>query len=152
MKLKKYALIAEIVGGVAIVLSLLYVGYEVAQNTAEVRATNRQSTARGVQDFALAVATTSELAEVVGFDIDPESLTETQQVQLNYFNVAFYRSSEEAYLQYLDGLLSEDYWSTRAGITIARTRAKSGQWYWERSKTAFSPKFVEWVDGELLVE
>ena len=37
MKLEKWALIAEIIGGVAVVFSLIYVGFQVAQNTQAIR-------------------------------------------------------------------------------------------------------------------
>jgi hypothetical protein len=41
-RLSDWASIAEVVSAVAIVLSLLYVGYQIRENTIEVRETNRQ--------------------------------------------------------------------------------------------------------------
>ena len=149
MKLKKWALIAEIVGGIAIVISLIYVGYEISQNTSELRASNRQSIAERVEDFAIAAASNPELAAVMGREVDPASLTPVQQQQLTMYNVAFYRSAEEAYLQFLDGSLSDEYWNTRAVVTVSRTKGKSGGPYWARDKGNFSPRFAAWLDGEL---
>ena len=43
MKIKKAAAIAEVVSAVVVVISLLYVAYEVRQNTAAVKSTAYQS-------------------------------------------------------------------------------------------------------------
>jgi hypothetical protein len=43
MKIKKIASIAEFVSAAAIIISLLYVGYEVRQNTAAVRSSANQA-------------------------------------------------------------------------------------------------------------
>jgi hypothetical protein len=42
LTLGEWASIAEIVSAVAVVISLIYVGYQINQNTEEVRASNRQ--------------------------------------------------------------------------------------------------------------
>ena len=152
MKLEKWALIAEIVGGVGIVISLIYVGYQISQNTAEIRASNRQSTAARVQDFALVAASNPDLALAADGDADPEALTPIQLEQAAYYNVAFFRNSEEAYLQFSDGLLSEEYWETRAVVTINRAKGRIGGAFWESDKGNFSPRFREWLDGELARE
>ena len=54
MKLEKLALLAEIVGGVGIVISVLYLAYEISQNTANIKATNAMSfsTAMNKRRFA----------------------------------------------------------------------------------------------------
>jgi hypothetical protein len=149
VKLEKWALLAEIVGAVAIVISLVYVGYEVSRNTAEIRASNRQSTAARVQDFALMAANNPDLALAADGRTDPDTLTPIQLMQANWYNIAFFRNSEEAYLQYLDGLLSEEYWNTRAVVTISRARRGVGGAYWQSDKRNFSPRFREWLDAEL---
>jgi hypothetical protein len=42
-KLKKYALLAEIIGGISIVASLLFVGYQIQQNSEALLAGSRQN-------------------------------------------------------------------------------------------------------------
>ena len=43
LSLSEWASIAEIIGAVAVVLSLIYVGVQVQENTSEVRESNRHS-------------------------------------------------------------------------------------------------------------
>ena len=101
---------AEILSSVAIVVSLIYVGLEIAQNTKEVRASNRQSTAGRVLDFALTVATNSDLALMLSntYPIDLASLPPDKRSQLTNYMVAFFINAEEAYHQYTEGLLDEE--------------------------------------------
>ena len=51
--LEQYALIAEVVGAVAVILSLLYVGFQIQLNTAEERADSVQSITIGNRELAL---------------------------------------------------------------------------------------------------
>ena len=38
--LKKWALLAEILGGIGIIISVMYLGYQVSQNTTNIQAAN----------------------------------------------------------------------------------------------------------------
>ena len=151
-KLSDWASIAEIVGSVAIVISLIYVGVEINQNTREARASNRQSTSERVQDLTLMVATNPLLAEMLTGETDWATVSPVQATQFEYFLIAYLRVSEEAYLQYLDGLLPEASWEARAGITAAFLRSKARPGWWKENESFWNPSFVEWVDRELAGE
>ncbi len=62
MKIKKAAAIAEIVSAVAVIVSLLYVGYEVRQNTAAVKSTAYQSIHDAADLFWHSISTDAELS------------------------------------------------------------------------------------------
>lgn len=62
MKIKKAAAIAEIVSAVAVIVSLLYVGYEVRQNTAAVKSTAYQSIHDAEDLFWQSISTDAELS------------------------------------------------------------------------------------------
>ncbi len=52
-QLSDWASIAEIIGAIAVVMSLLYVGYEIQRNTKVGLASNRQEIAARAQELAL---------------------------------------------------------------------------------------------------
>ena len=64
MNLQKAALVAEIVGSIAVVITLVVLIFEVRGNTDAILAGNRQSVAARTGDFALTVAGNPELAAV----------------------------------------------------------------------------------------
>jgi hypothetical protein len=51
-KLQEYALIAEIIGGIAIVASLIFVGFQVQQTADETALNTRQMQAMAFQDLS----------------------------------------------------------------------------------------------------
>ena len=123
-RLSNLTQIAEIVGSVGVVVSLLYVGYEISQNTREVQASNRQAIAGRVQEFTLTVASTPKLALALSGEVDPDTLPTDQRTQLAYYLIAFFGNSEDAFHQYADGLLTEEYWEARAAIRIFQAKAR----------------------------
>ncbi len=112
MKLKKLALIAEIVSGVAIVVTLIVLVSGIRDNTSAVRAASRQSIAERVEHITLTVATNRDLLELLAAP-DGIELTPVDDLQLRSFLVAILRNSEEAYLQVQEGRLEEEYFDRR---------------------------------------
>ena len=145
-KLQYWAFVAEIIGSIAIIISLIYVGFEIRQNSKEVRAANRQSIASRVENFTL----TASINPLIWapYDGNYESLSPERQSQLGLFNAAFFRNTEEAYLMYLEGLLDEEYWQSRSAYFLVRMNAPHVKIYWEESGTFYTDKFREWVEKE----
>lgn len=64
MKIKKVAAIAEIVSAIAVVISLIYVAYELRQNTAAVRSTAYQSIHDAEDLFWQSISADAQLSSV----------------------------------------------------------------------------------------
>jgi len=152
MKLEKYALIAEVVSAIAVVITLIFVIVEIRANTAATLASNRQSLAGRTEQFLATNSTSPELAALVVKVRRDEELTAEERYQYgNYLGHAL-RLAEEGYLLYLDDALSNEYWQTRARNTIdSRMYGElSRELYYEWSGLGwFTPQFTEWMDGEL---
>ncbi|WOJ92941.1 hypothetical protein R0135_14270 [Congregibacter variabilis] len=63
--LDEWASIGEIISAVAVVISLLYVGYQVNQNTDQMRAANRQQLVNRSMDATKGFAMNPEVARVL---------------------------------------------------------------------------------------
>lgn len=83
MKIKKVAAIAEIVSAVAVVISLIYVGYELRQNTAAVRSTAYQSIHDAEDLFWQSISADAQLSAVwdAGLSGGLETLRPTERSQ-----------------------------------------------------------------------
>jgi hypothetical protein len=148
LRLSDWASIAEIGSALAVVASLLYVGYEIQQNTKVSLASNRQAVATRAQDLALFSADIDINRLISGPDGDDVELSERDANNLTAYVGALLRSSEEAYLLYRDGLLDEEYWMTRAGVMLTILRsARARQVYFQTRDSGFyTDDFVDWVD------
>jgi hypothetical protein len=148
LRLSDWASIAEIGSALAVVASLLYVGYEIQQNTKVSFASNRQAVATRAQDLALFSADIDINRLISGPDGDDVELSERDANNLTAYVGALLRSSEEAYLLYRDGLLDEEYWMTRAGVmlTILRSERARQVYFQTRDSGFYTDDFVDWVD------
>lgn len=152
MKLEKWALVAEVVGGFSIVITLIFLLFEVRANTEATLATNRQSLASRAEAFLLAQATSPAIAHLHTRARRNEELADEEVYQYAGYLGGFLRLAEEGYLQYLDGNLDVDYWRTRARNTVdsrLNSRVARELWYSWTEQGWFTPAFEEWLDREL---
>ena len=151
MKLEKWALIAEIVGSLAVVMTLIFLIFEVRGSTEATLAANRQSLAGRVEFLLMAEATSRELAEVTAKAAQETPLDAVESQMYFSYVAARVRSAEEAFLQFQDGQLSEQYFLTR-GVSAVRTLDNTqAQAVWARWKDQgyFTSEFSDWMDQAL---
>jgi hypothetical protein len=151
MNLQKCALLAEIVGSIAVVVTLVVLIFEVRGNTDAIRAGNRQSIAERTGNFALAVASNPELAAIQGQALGGNPV---EMQQATSYMVAVLQLVQESYFLYRDGLLEEAIWRTRANFAIGNVRSEFGRARYERLKQSgvLAPEFSQWLDAELAKE
>ena len=75
LRLADWASIAELISAIAVVISLLYVGLQVNENTNEIRAANRQQITNRAHSATMLAATSPELAGAVAKVADGTNLT-----------------------------------------------------------------------------
>jgi len=149
-KLSDWASIAEVVSAVAIVLSLLYVGYQIRENTIEVRATNRQELiARSM--LATGNSARLELSEVVSKVAEGTPLTSVERTQFGYIVRTVLYDVQEAYLLHSEGRLDEAYWNTRASLILAYLESTEARDIYRRDSSigALHADFVRWLNSAL---
>lgn len=149
MKLEKWALIAEIVSGAAIVVTLIVLILEIRTNTDAIRAQNRQSTAARAQELALVNATDPFIRQIRSDPtLEVADLTPAERSGLGSFLGAHLRNAEEAYLQYVDGRLDEAYMQTRRAIVLSLLDSPASRDAYRSIKEAgfLHAEFQDWFD------
>ena len=155
MKLERYALIAEIVGAVAVVVSMLYVAYSIQINTAERRAASVESITSGYRQLAL-VYVNNEAAGIAWHKVlDREELTERQLDLMSDSIYAHLMALEEAYNKYQEGYIDEEFLNAR--VSLMRTkllaspqiRAVYEGMTNRQGGSIYTKSFVEWLNKEL---
>ena len=151
-KLSDWASIAEIISAVAVVASLLYVGFEINRNTKVGLAANRQAIATRAQELAFYSAETNIFDMIFEFSAEEsaELTVEDRRYVIAYVG-ALLRTTEEAFLLYRDGLLDEEYWLTRARVMMAALSTRHGyEAYLQTRKAGFyTSDFMAWADEAL---
>ena len=111
MDLKKSALLAEILGGVGIVFSILYLGFEVSENSRNTQISNHLALQEMNGDFFSLPMVNPELAELVmKGSADLTSLSDVQLFQFHLFTDRAFNVWETAFLMNVDDVLPSDTW------------------------------------------
>ena len=140
--LTQLGVIAEIVAAIAVVISLIFVGREVRQNTSATQAATYQEIIRASNEYLLALASDSALTEIVrAAETDPTSLNESEMRRYFSYSRVFWRNMENAFVQQQRGVLGEAEWEVYQRIACGE-RLGDRTWAWEMHAAGLSPEFV----------
>ena len=116
MKIKKVASIAEIVSAIAVIVSLLYLGYEVRQNTAAVKSTAYQSIHDAEDLFWSGISSDAEQSDTwqAGLDGGLQSLNSDQQPQFSITVRRLIYLFQNVHYQRRKGVVDDELWGAWA--------------------------------------
>ena len=139
---------AEIIAAIAVVVSLIYVGRQVQDNTAAIRSSTMQAVADS-SDMALQIqAADEELSRVrmIG-DADMSALTQAEWVRYTSFYRAVWLRMQNIYAQQQLGVLDESFWYTFSRIICDLHDPPGVRANWPDHARVLDPEFVEFVES-----
>lgn len=149
-KLQQYALIAEIIGGVAILLSLLFVGIQINQNSEMIRAQTRDSLSGKQIELYLAIGSSTQAMDIYTrgrAGLIQHADNDAAYTSWLFLAFANLRAWENEWYQYEKGLFEEEEYSGRKDLLSAMLTAAGYSEVWEVYKWQFSPGFQLYVDS-----
>ena len=143
--------IAEIVGALVVVISLLYVAIQIQQNTKATRYQATQNLISSMSDAHFRISEDGELAALMRKGCSSRgSLNEDEQLRFNMWLFSTYNQYDFAYHQYRAGELDEEIWRKmefELPLWINNLPGV-GEW-WQQDKVRMSKDFVDYVDYKL---
>ena len=137
----------EIFGLIGVIGSLIFVGVEVRQNTAEIRGSTHQSVSEQVNELYLTIAEDKRLSKLISEMMEDSNLRKNlnpaDQISLDFVILTGLRRIENIHLQYLDGILSNDAFD-RIGMNFYRKQYAKETW--EMYKGGFDDDFVSFFE------
>jgi len=141
------AAIAEIVSAIAVVVSLLYVAFEVRSGTRAIRVASRDSSFQSLMDFNFAVMSDPELGYVFQLGChDYDALDERERARLVHVLYAFFKMFEKIYLHYLDGSVDESVWIHNKPMLLAYAIQPGARYYLSHREKIFDPRFWQLLE------
>jgi hypothetical protein len=135
MSLEEIALVAEIVGAVAVIATLFYLAVQIRQNSRVVRSDFREKRTSSAQTMLLKLADEADLFQKIG---SGDELSETEQLRVDLLLRASYRGWESSVHHYKNGFLDEDeFLGFRASIRQF-TQNKFHRDFWNKHQNEFS--------------
>jgi len=151
LKLEKWALIAEITSGIAIVATLIFLIVEIRGNSAAVRAAALTSISERTNNLILSVTSNPAFIEAFAKETRGEELSIEDEFVLANTLGANIKLAEESFLAFRDGHLEEEVWLTRAESVLDRMAREQDRTRWavRRDNGWYVQGFADFIDAEL---
>jgi hypothetical protein len=148
MTLEQYAYLAEIIGVIVVVATLIYLSVQIRQGATLLRSEARQAQVAADLDIIYKWMEWPDIQKSVA---DPGKLEFDSKVRLYYWLVAFFRIREHLWFQFRDGALDEAAWNAYSRVIPFILSTKRTRRYWAEFSPNFDPEYVKMVD-QLLEE
>ena len=147
MDIVELGAIGELVGGVAVIGSLIYVGLQVRESTISRRSDTFAGLADAFNRFNLAVATDPALAGILDRGrVDRSNLEPGERVQFDYFILGIFRTIETLFYQTRQGTAETDLWeAVRRDVEFEMSHSGMRSW-WRSTPHAFTKAFSGFIE------
>jgi len=144
--------IADLIGGVGVVVSLVYLAIQIRQNTRAMKAQSAREAVAAMRDFNKSMVEDTEIARI--FRLGAENLadlTEEERGRFGHILFNFFKTAEELHYQYLHGSLDPEIWESWKGIIALYATSPGFDEYWKMREAFFTKAFREehasWKDS-----
>jgi len=139
--------IGEVLGAVAVVVTLGYLAVQIRQNSQAVKHSAAQtllSETNGSLRIAASDPATAR-AVILGQTLFDE-LSEGERAQFITWMFSWMRTVEQAYFQYLQGHIDEEIWEGHMAHHCQLINAPAIEVWWSHRRRFFSQKFQKYMD------
>jgi hypothetical protein len=141
------AAIAEIVGALAVVISLIYLALQIRAQTNQSKLAAQHEVSGGIREVSNLFATEDISDVFVRANKDFDSLSDAELVRLIVAITNLFRVWEEAFAESRDGHLGATNWKSLSGDYSQLMGAPSFRRVWELRKQNYYPEFQIYVDS-----
>ena len=148
MTLETLGYLGEFVGGIAVIVSLVYLARQVHQNTKSLRTESYARALERVAAIQSRLSSDSAMAHVLARGaFDPAALTVEERIQLSWTCYEMFGAFEFIFHQAKSGALADEVWARWAAtlawwISLPAVRA-----WWESKPAPFSADFSALIDS-----
>ena len=151
MNLNDLANIGQVIGAIAVVISLIYVALQIRQNTNAIRAATAQSVHEHYANWYNSFARDETLSAIAIKGLkDYEALSETEKARFVALFMAFLSYGQNAFLKWRQGLLEPSLWVGWEQVLMNLIGAPGGKGLWKERAYLFGEEFRRHVEDDLM--
>ena len=125
MTIQDWGAIGEIVGGLAVIVTLGYLAFQLRQNAMLTRAMIRQNIAESVRSMTHAGIDSDAFSSIMHRVMAGGDVTEEEHTRFLRWLVGSFRVYENAYRQYETGLYTDEDWESTVGAMMIFFRSSN---------------------------
>ena len=148
MSLEQASLIAQIASAIAVIASLVFVGFQLRSAAAAIRASSSQAHSSSYTQLVQSIIDHEDFARIWSSGLtDPNRLTEAEWVRFVAYASALFRLYESSCVQWQHGRLDDEHWHTVERQAISFSQLPGLQAAWRVRGHWFSPSFRTWFES-----
>lgn len=140
--------IGEVISAIAVVVSLLYLGIQIRQNTRTVRSASFQELLNHIAQVNLRVGENPDISELYRLagerEFEPGS---NEELQYRAFAQTTLRHWAHAHIQYVEGTITQDQWNMLTTGLPHVASLPAFRAIWAQVKSGYEPRFRALVDS-----
>ena len=139
--------ILQILGGIGVIASIVYTGYQIRGNTRALRAAAYQNVSQSFTSLWSSLFADPQILDLIlrsGDDF--QSLTRIEKAQVRFATMTFMRTYENAYFQYKIGILQDQDWAASVGDLEGNLSRPCGPMIWQLVRDCSGADFRAVVD------
>lgn len=147
MSLEQASYLSQVIGALAVVASLIFIGFQVRQNTRAQKVVAVNSLAAATVAINVPAMESPVLREALArAQSDWKSATHEQRIIAHYYLFSFFKLSESAWYQRKVQALDESQWAGWESliVTVYHNEGVRTGW-WPRGGHFYSPEFQEFL-------
>ncbi len=145
----------ELVAAIGVILSLIFVGFEIRQNTAVARGQARQELAALNQDF-MSLLSQEDIGRIwyhawemeEGLNMEDE-LSQEESFRARVLMTITLRRFENVFFQFSEGLINESALGNYGLQRIWTYKSARFSEFWAAARTGYDPDFVKYFESRL---
>jgi len=141
--------IGDFLGGMGVVITLIYLAVQIRQNTRSSRTESYQAAVAAISDWTRTVGTEPASCRILeAGSRDFEALSPEERVQFNLIMASVVRNLENIHFQFTHGAIDESTWAGWANRTHSVLRPAGARAWWRTQEAAYSPMFRRFVNEQ----
>ena len=146
MSLEDLGNIGELIGGIGVVISLVYLATQIRQNTRSSRTASYQAAVTSISDLTREIGAAPELARIIATGgSELSTLAPNERLQFHFLGLSVVRNFENIHYQYMSGAIDEETWLGWAARIKSSLASPGAQEWWRGQAPAFSKSFQDFV-------
>jgi len=149
MDLETAARIGEVIGAVVVVISLLYLGVQIRQNTNRIKTSSTADAIAAFWEWNYHQVIDSTIRQLfIKGAKGLENLSDDERAQFWPYMFTFYKTAELMHYQFINGAMDEGIWAGWERLFSAYSMAPGFLQFYEIRRQIFSPKFQQWMEKQ----
>jgi hypothetical protein len=147
MNIEIMANYADVVGGIAVLISLIYVGLQVRSNTRSSLSQTNMMAHESMANISLEIGKDAQCCSLLRKGLMSYSdLDNDEKFQFLTILTSLYRRYENVFYQNKKGLLEEELWKGYSHSMVSYMNTKGGKEFWKVRKGSFSTSFSAFLE------